>query len=129
MSPAPESWHSKAEKKREDILSKIPSQWRLSPGSIKEGRQQERLVGPWFEAQHPNEREHEIAQLSLPKLFEAMQSKTASALEVTNVFGRRTATASQSVSHPRILRDSSDRDSSTARLICVWTQRYIQRNV
>ena len=129
MNPVPEPWQSKVEKRREDLLSKIPPQWRLSPGSIEEGRQQERLVGPWFEAQHLNEREHEIAQWSLPKLFEAIQSKTVSAREVAKVFGRRTAIASQSVSHLEVLRNSYNEDRTTASLIGVWTKRYTRRNV
>ena len=123
MNRAPESWQSKVEKKRKDILSKIPPQWRLSQGSIQEGGELEKLVGPWFEAQHPNDREREIAQLSLPMLFQAMQSRTVSAREVANVFGRRAAIASQSVSHPCVPRNSSNEHSPTASLICVWTKR------
>lgn len=129
MDRVPKTLQSKVEEKRADILSKIPPQWRLSADSIKEGRQLERLVGPWFEAQHPNDRERAIAHLSLPELFEAMQSKTVSAREVANVFGRRTAIASQSVSHLCVPRNSSNEDRTTASLICVWTKRYIQRNI
>ena len=129
MDPALESWESKVAKKRDDIQSKIPPQWRLSPDSLKEGRQVERLVGPLFEAQQSNDREREIAQLSLPKLFEAMQSKTVSAREVANVFGRRTAIASQVVSHLEVPRNSSNEDRTTASLICAWTKRYTRRNV
>ena len=89
---------SKVERKREDIRSKIPSQWLLSLRSIQEGLQFDQVVGQWFEAQQLNDRERWIGQISLQELYKAMESKTISAREVTNVFGRRTAIASQIVS-------------------------------
>ena len=102
---------SKVERKREDIRSKVPPQWLLSLHSIQEGLQLKGTVGQWFEAQQLNDRERWIAHISLQELYKAMEVNTVSAREVTTVFGRRTAIASQMVSYPYIGKQSSNIDS------------------
>jgi amidase len=96
-------WKSVAAKKRQDILSSIPEEWRLSQDVLDTARSTERLVGPFIESLLDTETAG-ITRLDCRAILDTIGKGDLSAAQVVLSFCKRTAYAHQLVSF-RMLRN------------------------
>jgi amidase len=85
-----------AARKREEIMSRIPQEWRLSKDVLERARCSERLVGSFMESLLDTET-REITQLDCKGILDRITKGDLSATQAVRAFCKRTAFAHQMV--------------------------------